>query len=467
MLTNSSRFDPRVIKLQTKIYSDSGKEETAWAIFSDNTHIAGVSLVKIVSEKDLKFTLEYIMKKDNPDDKYGAFARESVGEGYMRFSIEEARTRYPWSHLFIEIMKNQSKYRHVGMALHEFALRYSLMSGNQGRIRESASWSSHVFHRKCGYSPGNYADTQEVRIKNENEIDEKIRSLQKIQKADGNRVDTTSLGGVDMYLCEDQIKMKKEKFGILSDELAIPPENFVTASEFLGLKPVAVESKETVSTLEEDKAKKPEALPKEEKIVTPILTVKNEVHEKPKAAPLKCLPSSHSPVLLKCLPVSLLEVKHSYFKMSENKEADKRLEFVVGDLDQAIIFYEAIKKIIGEQHVQITYDLSHNKSCIAIEKESKAVLKHLGIEAQSTEFSKPYLHNIQFYAQQRLNEKEYQHSYGRLFGQSKSVKLAASLLALAYPEKTLKELSQNKKIQGALSHGELGKTIKGHQHLNV
>lgn len=533
MLTNSNYFDPRVIKLQTKIRSESGQEETACAIVSDNTHVKGVSLVKIVSENELKSTLAYMMKKDTPNDRYRVFARESFGQGYMRFSFEgyelELMSSLPQNdinnaargkiylsndgkyivrdikgiaqagcfenkfndnlvdhlkdedfvrqmlettsrdghtfdrvtnrcpYLYIDFMTNTSKYSHVGAALHEFALRYSLMSGKQGRIQEDASWSSHLFHRKCGYSPGDYTDTQEERIKKENAIDERIRGLQEIYKTNGNKVDTKSLGGVHMYLCKEQIAEKKKQFGILSDELAIPPENFVTASEYLGLKLVPVESKEASKKEEKIAKEEPKAVPaKEEKLATQLMTDKKE---EMKPAPFKFLTSPPSADLLKCLPASLLEVNHSYIKMGENKEDSERVVFVIDDVEQAVSFNQAIAKLIGEQNVQINYDIN-NKSYITVEHEAKKVLKHLRICEKSTEFLNPFQHDIQRYAQERLHEKEYRHAYGRLFGQSKSVKLAASLLALAYPEKTFNELSQDNKIQKALSNGLLGEKMK-------
>jgi hypothetical protein len=117
--------------------------------------------------------------------------------------VDKNTTKYKPAHIYLQRIDNDVKsIKHVGTALEEFAFRFSVKQGREGHVNLSAAWSSHVFHYNNGFR-SNY-EPQNVLIK------EYVDSA----KETGKRVDTTALGGAEMYLPDETIEEKRKLFGV-------------------------------------------------------------------------------------------------------------------------------------------------------------------------------------------------------------------------------------------------------------
>ena len=72
--------------------------------------------------------------------------------GDMYFYIREKENDKKDKYLFIVNMRNTSfGYKHVGTALHEFAFRFSVACGAEGRVELDAVRDTHFMHYLCGF----------------------------------------------------------------------------------------------------------------------------------------------------------------------------------------------------------------------------------------------------------------------------------------------------------------------------
>lgn len=276
-----------VTQLQTKIINSSDKEEIAYAVTTTIPHSPLCQFVRVISQDKLIEFLEFFTAKKTDEEKYRAFQYPKNAEGSMSLTKVDENKWHSHSHVHIYKMENNSNYRHVGMALHEFAFRYSLMIGTKGRIKEEAAFSSHCFHIACGFSPGSYKDSTNARIEKEKKLLQQIEDLRKTQ-GEAKHIDTSSLGGIPMYLCEEQILLKMKEFGITKAEEAISKNNYVTAEAFLKLAAIPPKEEKEIKQSAALKPLSPNKCTQNKASITPALlkflsTTTKQQHEQTNA----------------------------------------------------------------------------------------------------------------------------------------------------------------------------------------
>ncbi|MHB1949416.1 MAG: hypothetical protein ACYCQI_15035 [Gammaproteobacteria bacterium] len=235
-------FLPRVSKLTQKVVSPKGKEETTYAVMVDvplfdffsNGKILGKGdrqCVVIVPESEIDSLLEFVIAKDTIDEKYNALLWPSNSLGYLTFAIKEADDWNPVKHVYLQKRENLSRYKHVGYALDEYNLRIGLREGTEGRACNEASWTSHFFHWKCGFLPGQYHrrhKDKEAEFSGQMAAEEK-----KLKNGEIKTIDTTSMAAVPMFRPDEIIPARMQIYDIPSAEEALPDDNFLTIEQFL------------------------------------------------------------------------------------------------------------------------------------------------------------------------------------------------------------------------------------------
>ena len=72
------------------------------------------------------------------------------------------------SYIYIQRVDNNASsinLKHVGAALEEYAFRFSVEKGREGRVELTAAWSSHLFHFKNGFRCAICSGTDDRQIK--------------------------------------------------------------------------------------------------------------------------------------------------------------------------------------------------------------------------------------------------------------------------------------------------------------
>jgi hypothetical protein len=184
------------------------------------------------------------------DDNQSAYAYYSTYEenGFMHYSInlksksgnligdmhviivepnkELTSLEHPYKHskyLYIENMRNISKEKHVGNALHEYAFRMSIAYGAEGRIRFDAVRNTHIFHYKNGFLQEgvNDSDFQGYYLKMAEEMLKPERS-------------TKNLGSRYLYLPRKRIDEYMKKYA-LSENLLTPSKEIIGEAHMINI----------------------------------------------------------------------------------------------------------------------------------------------------------------------------------------------------------------------------------------
>ncbi|MBA2651091.1 MAG: hypothetical protein H0U73_02285 [Tatlockia sp.] len=114
-------------------------------------------------------------------------------------------------YLYIKNMENNSRHKHVGYALHEYAFRMAVAHGAEGRIRFAAVRDTHIFHYKNGFLLEGDRDASFINYY--------LSMAEEMLKSGKSSKD---LGSHDLYLPTKYINEKYKKYRL--EELLVPSE---------------------------------------------------------------------------------------------------------------------------------------------------------------------------------------------------------------------------------------------------
>jgi hypothetical protein len=107
---------------------------------------------KVITPENSQLDVEFEIIKETGGTLVAIVKHHEKRLGYANFSI--VTNILGDEHLFVILRESESKsHKGVGSALGEGLFRYSMMMGFDGRLKNSASWSSHIFHYKWGMRP--------------------------------------------------------------------------------------------------------------------------------------------------------------------------------------------------------------------------------------------------------------------------------------------------------------------------
>jgi len=179
-ITNRSngKLVDAIVTKQTNSYG----HET-YKIFVDGQEVGSAKIKLLETVAD--FESEGIIKS-SPKAVYG------TGKDLPKFQ----------SKVYVDLMEahGNGAYHGIGTKLHQIAIERSNELGFGGRVELDAAWNSHGFHYNTGFRPMGKSF-----IGNAQETALEIESILAAAKENNHMPDTKGLGGIEMYLPEDQI----------------------------------------------------------------------------------------------------------------------------------------------------------------------------------------------------------------------------------------------------------------------